>query len=71
MKFKGNKVDIEGVASVVGRAYDGDASKAQLGREVATECADVTDSDRCIAFFKIFECCHSIAKAKGLGPDDI
>lgn len=56
---------------MVGRAYDGDATKAQLGREVATECADVTDADRCIAFFKIYECCHKVAESKGLGPEDL
>lgn len=55
----------------MGRAYDGDRAKAQLGREVATECADVTDADRCIAFFMIFECCQRAVESKGLGPEDL
>lgn len=64
-------MDIDGVASAMGRLYDGDASKARLGREVATECADVTDADRCIAFFKIYECCRKSAESKGLGPQNL
>lgn len=70
-QFQGNKLDVEGAVAIVEKAYDGDASKLQLAREVATACADVTDGDRCEAAFKIFECSHKIALDKGLGPDDI
>lgn len=36
-----------------------------LGREVASQCADITDGDRCEAAYKIYHCLHDAAVAKG------
>lgn len=70
LKFKDNKIDVEGVATVVARAYDGDIVKMKLGRQIATVCADITDADRCIAFYNIFECCYKVSEFRGLNPDE-
>lgn len=45
--------------------FDDDEKKVEQVRIVATECADVTDGDRCEAAFKIMECAVKAGKERG------
>lgn len=69
--MKNNQVDVEGTVNIASMAFDGDASKVQVARDLANECASVTDADRCEAAAKIFECGREAAKSKGLKFDDM
>lgn len=61
----------EGTAIVAKLAFDGDAAKVQLFSDLAVECGDITDSDRCEAAFKIVECGHHGIKSKGMTFEDL
>lgn len=37
-------------------AYSGDEERAKKARDLATDCAAITDADRCEAAAKIFDC---------------
>lgn len=71
LKFKDNHVDMDGVANVASMAFDGNPSKIQVARDLANECADVTDDDRCEAAAKILECGQKAAKSKGLTFEEL
>lgn len=52
-------------------AYDGDAKKIETARGLANDCINITDSDRCEAAIKIFECGHAAAKNRGMTFEDV
>ncbi|XP_055300742.1 general odorant-binding protein 28a-like [Sitodiplosis mosellana] len=64
--IKDNHVDIDSVANVAAMAFDGNPSKIQVAKDLANECADVTDDDRCEAAAKIMECGQNAAKTRGI-----
>lgn len=64
-------MDIEGVQNVAAMAFDGNPSKIQVAKDLANECADVTDDDRCEAAAKIMECGQNAAKNKGLTFEEL
>lgn len=66
LKVKDNHVDMENVAIVAAMAFDGNPSKIQVAKDLANECIDVTDEDRCEAATKIMECGQNAAKNKGM-----
>lgn len=68
LKSKNNKVDVEGFVALSSKM---DPTKADLAREIATTCADITDADRCEAAFKGYHCLHETAIAKGISPSDM
>lgn len=69
--MKNNQPDVEGTASVATMAFDGDAAKVKIARDLAVACASVTDTDRCEAAAKIFQCGRDTAKSLGLSFDDM
>lgn len=59
-------MDMENVGIVAAMAFDGNPSKIQAAKDLANDCIDVTDEDRCEAATKIMECGQKAAKNKGL-----
>lgn len=64
-------MDIEGVAQVAAMAFDGNPSKIQVAKDLANECVNITDDDRCEAAAKIIDCGQNAAKSKGLTFEDL
>lgn len=52
-------------------AFDGDAAKMDMAREIANSCGSMTDGDRCEAAAKIFDCMKKGAIAKGVSEADL
>lgn len=52
-------------------AFDGSPTKVQVAKDLANDCADVTDPDRCEAAEKIMECGQNAAKSRGLTFDEL
>lgn len=69
--MKNNQVDVESTAAVADMAFDGDARKVQVARELANDCAGITDVDRCEAAVKIFECGHQNIKKRGITFENV
>lgn len=46
--------------------FENDPAKMQIIRDIAGECAGVTDPDRCESAAKICKCIHDAAAAKNL-----
>lgn len=70
-QMKNNQVDVDGVTSITKMAFVEDATKVQMATELAKACISVTDTDRCEAAAKIYECGHTTAKDKRLSFDEI
>ena len=51
--MKDNKISVEGNIAMAKMAFD-DPAKIRLITDVATECASVTDADRCEAAVKLY-----------------
>ncbi|XP_031638803.1 uncharacterized protein LOC116350935 [Contarinia nasturtii] len=66
-----DQVDIEGVSNLAAMAFDGNPTKIQVAKNLANECADITDPDRCEAAAKIMECGQNAAKSRGLNFEDL
>lgn len=69
--MKNNQVDVENIIALADRAFDGEAKQVQMARELASDCANVTDADRCEAAIKVFECGHIAAKTRGMTFEDV
>lgn len=69
--MKNNQVDVESTVAIADMAFDGDAKKVQMARDLANDCAGITDPDRCEAAVKIFECGHSAVKTRGITFEDV
>lgn len=69
VKMKNNQVDPDGVESLTLTVY-GDENYAKKAKEVANDCVGVTDENPCEAGYKILQCLHDKAKAKGVSMDD-
>lgn len=64
--MKENVVLPEGVAFSVGMVAEEDDPRIDQARKMGQACVGVTDSDRCEAAFKIFECTKAYAAANGI-----
>lgn len=64
-------MDVEGSIDLAMKAFDGDAVKIEKVRKLLDTCANATDSDRCEAAVKIYECGHNAAKTLGVSFEDI
>ena len=64
-------MDVEGSIDLATKAFDGDAAKIGKVRKLLDSCANTTDSDRCEAAVKIYECGHKAAKTLGVSFEDI
>lgn len=62
---------MEGVINLASMAFDGNPARIQVAQNVANDCADITDSDRCEAAVKIMECCKKALKSRGQSFDEI
>lgn len=51
------------------KKHDYDLVKVQIIRDIANECADVTDPDRCESAAKIFRCIQNAAVTRRLTFD--
>lgn len=71
LQMKNNQVDVDTVIALAERAFDGDAKKVEMAQSLASDCAAVTDADRCEAAIKIFECGHIAAKTRGMNFEDV
>lgn len=69
--MKNNKVDVDRSVELAEMAFNGDAGKVQMARELAIECSEVTDADRCDAALKIFQCGHMAVKSRGITFEDV
>lgn len=65
-QFKNNKLNVDGVVKMGKMMFDNEPAKVQLIRDIAEECADTTDSDRCESASKICRCIHDAAIARNL-----
>lgn len=61
----------DGFVKMVTMAYDGDAAKESIARDLANACAGTTDEDRCEAAAKICDCGRDAAKDRGLSFDNL
>lgn len=64
--MKDNKFSKDGFMAMMKMKYDGDAEKMKAAQEVATECGDVMDADRCEAGAKICHCLYKGTSSRGL-----
>lgn len=65
-----NKVSVEGHTAFTKMAFDNDPIKMKTVIEIENERADIMDSDRCEAAFKIMDCGANAYKIKGISFDD-
>lgn len=61
-----NRLDVEYVVDLARMALDDDTTKVNIVREVAIECANLTDADRCEAAARLYNCIHDKVNAKGV-----
>lgn len=64
--MKDNKFSTEGFLAMVNMKTDGDAEKMKIAKEVAKDCADKMDADRCEAGAKICHCLYQSTTKRGL-----
>lgn len=64
--MKNNKLDIEATVAMASAAFGNDPERLAITRAVSTECAKVTDADRCEAAAKMVECSDREVKKHGL-----
>lgn len=69
--MKNSQVDVEGTVNLAKMAYEDDEEKAKKARELATDCASVTDTDRCEAASKIFDCGHNVFQTRGFSFENL
>lgn len=65
-QLKDNKLNIDGIVEMGKMKFENDPAKMQLIRDIAGECAGVTDPDRCESAAKICKCIHDAATARNL-----
>lgn len=68
--MRDNRLDVKNIIALAEQEFDSDAESIQMVRDLAGDCADVTDNDRCEAAIKIYECGHISAKVRGLNFED-
>lgn len=69
--MRDNQLDAKNMVALAEQEFESDEKTIQMMRDLADDCADVTDDDRCEAAIKIYECGHISAKVRGVNFDDI
>lgn len=64
--MRDNRLDVKNIIALAEEEFDSDEESVQMVRDLASDCADVTDDNRCEAAIKIFECGHISAKVRGV-----
>lgn len=52
-------------------AFGADDIKVSQSRDIATDCASVTDDDRCEATVKMYECALASGAKRGIKVEDL
>lgn len=68
--MRDNHLDVKNMIALAEQEFDGDKKSIQMVRDLANDCADVTDEDRCEAAIKIYECGHISAKVRGVNFEE-
>lgn len=68
--MRNNQLDVQSLIALAEEEFESDEKSIQIVRDLANDCADVTDDDRCEAAIKIYECGHISAKVRGVNFDD-
>lgn len=68
--MRDNRLDVESMIALAEEELEGDEKGIEMVREIASDCSDIADSDRCEAAIKIYECFHISAKVHGANFDD-
>lgn len=68
--MRNNRLDVQNLIALAEEEFESDEKSIQIVRDLANDCADVTDDDRCEAAIKIYECGHISAKVRGVNFDD-
>lgn len=68
--MRNNQLDVENLIALAEEEFESDEKIIQIVRDLASDCADVTDDDRCEAAIKIYECAHISAKVRGVNFDE-
>lgn len=68
--MRNNQLDVQNLIALAEEEFESDEKSIQIVRDLANDCADVTDDDRCEAAIKIYECGHISAKVRGVNFDD-
>lgn len=71
MQIREGRTSIETAVKLAKSAVGVDDPRVAVAREVATECNTVTDSDRCEAAAKIYECARKSAMEHGYNFEDL
>lgn len=69
--MKNNQVDVEGTINLTKMAYADGEEKSKKARDLANDCSSVTDTDRCEAAAKIFDCGHTAFQARGFSFENL
>ncbi|XP_055300730.1 general odorant-binding protein 28a-like [Sitodiplosis mosellana] len=64
--LKDNKGNMEGYVGLAKEVFGNDVANIQKATEIANECANVSDTDRCEAAFKVVKCADAAAQARGV-----
>lgn len=72
--MRDNRLDVANVMALAEEELESEESDEKekdldMIRDITSDCADVTDNDRCEAAIKIYECFHISAKVHGFDAD--
>lgn len=70
MQIKGGKVDIATAVKLMKGAFGADDPRVAMAQDIATECFEVTDPDRCEAAAKMYTCGREGAVRRGYTFED-
>lgn len=71
IQIKDGKVSVEGATAFAQKVFAGNEEKINVAIDLAKDCVEVSDPDRCEFAFKLFECTLSAATKRGLDPKKI
>lgn len=69
--MKNGKASVEGTVELAKMAFDGDEKTMKLMREIAEECVNIPDAERCEYAVKMMECGQAAFIKRGLNPKDM
>lgn len=71
MQIENRKTNVEASVALAKMAFGDDDPKVGFARDIANDCIDTTDEDRCEAAFKMYECGFEAGKKRGIDFTDI
>lgn len=70
-QIENRRTNIEAAFELAKTAFGADDPKVANARDIATECHETTDDDRCIAAVKMYECGLEGGKKRGINFHDL